>query len=942
MAKGSRSEGGTGRIVGRTAELERVGRFCEHADGEPNLLVLVGDAGSGKSTLLDAAADQALRRGTRVVRFTGYQGEQELVFGALHELLKPFLLETDRLPEAQRNALSRAFGLDVPETAQPGQERLLIALAAWELWVNAADRQPLLLAVDDLQWIDAASLDVLCFALRRTTGRPVAMLAASRRPDVVDLREPLCARLPVSALSVRDAEELLDRQPVPPRGLVRGRLLLQAGGNPLALVELAASAARQGSVGRSPWAERNADVPMTARLEALYAARLPDLPAATRAALLLAAAADSGETSPDSPAVLASADPARAAEVWQPAEEAGLVRIEHGRVLFRHPLVRSAVYQRVSFAQRRQAHLRLAEACAADPDRRAHHLAAATLDPDELVAQALLEAAARARRRGGFAVAATTLERAATLSPDTRDRLLRLAEACETATFAVDPELVESLASRIVAATEDPELLRRAALCSAWALAATAQPGAAVEQMLTLAASTVHGDPAIAIQALSKAAIAIYYTGDEAGRTRALALLARIPWDAGNPLAQIWARASCGPLTEREATVRALRTIAERPGLDADELLTLGGAALTLDETALAVTALSTVEGYERATTGSVPNPTLGHALAAAQFAAGAWDAAATSGRQARSRAEELGLDVARRSAAYVCALVHVHRGEVAESRACLQAALADQDLSRARGLDARCRAVRAAIAAAEGEYVLEYEILFGLFAPMLDHGADTGTGPLHFHAAYYALGDLAAAGARVGETAQARSILSAARRILAGQASARLEAQLERAEALLSADAEAERHFQAALGVPGAPTWPFEQAVTALEYGEWLRRRRRTIDAKAQLIRAAATFEQLGARPWSARATAELRACGVAASSPTEGTPVEAATQLTPQQLQIARLAATGLTNRQIGEQLFISPRTVSFHLYQAYPKLGVASRSQLRDALGPVDRAG
>ncbi|MFC5911253.1 LuxR C-terminal-related transcriptional regulator [Streptacidiphilus monticola] len=717
---------------------------------------------------------------------------------------------------------------------------------------------------------------------------------------------------------------MLDRQPAPPRGSARAKLLHDAGGNPLALVELSRALAERALEGRPGWAD--ATLPLTTRLEAVFADRLAVLPAETRRALLLAAAADASAI-PDCPEF-----PTRA-ELWRAAEEAGLVRVEGGRVAFTHPLVRSAVYQQASSVERQAAHRSLADAATADPDRRARHLAAAALSPDDEVARALQESARRAQQRGGFGVAASIMERAARLSRDPAARVRRLVETYSLATFVCDPVWVESLATEIATLTDDARLLQQTALSAAWALAATSRQGAAVSRMIPLAAATVESDPVMALGALTKGAIALYYTGEEAYRRQAAELLARIPVDVGDPMDQVWARVCADPFTDRAGHLDRLRAATDRAGLVVEEYTTLGGAAWMLDETPLALRLLAAGADRAQATPDAVANPTLTQALALAQFESGAWEAASATAHRARRGAAEAGIGMPGRVAAYVSAALHVHRGEPVDARRALEQARSGVDLTQLRGLDASCRGVEAAAATAEGKHILAYALLRSVFT------GESDTGPLHYHASYYALGDLAAAAVRAGESQDARRVLDAARRALAGPTSPRLAAQVARARALLATDAQAERHFQAAVSAPEGNRWPFERAVALLEYGEWLRRRRRPHDARARLTQALALFERLAARPWADRAAAELRACGGQLGVLEKQDSATGAAALTPQQLQISRLAATGLTNRQIGERLFLSARTVGFHLHQAFPKLGITSRSQLRDVLGSDD---
>ncbi|MEU7473487.1 AAA family ATPase [Streptomyces sp. NPDC044984] len=924
MVTGGEQAPPTTEIFGRDAELSRLRDFVltPRREGPPSL-VLLGEAGTGKSTLLDAAAQEAAAHGRRVLRCTGHEGERELAFAALHQMLAPLLPEAAGLPDAQRRALLGAFGRaeNAPPAADDRPERLLINLAALTLLSDAAARRPVLLVTDDAQWTDACSLDALAFVARRVTGEPVTLLMGVRGDTVPRQFGTDLARLPLRPLDDRAAERVLDAQPHAPRGPLRERVLRQADGNPLALVELARAGA--GSPSPRPGGPAGA-LPLTERLESVFAERLAGLPPQTRRFLLYAAAADA----PDMPAALLAASASGGPDAWSVAEQAGLVRVESGRVVFRHPLVRSAVYGSASFGERRQAHLALADLLSDDPDRQAWHRAAATLVPDEDIAAALVRTAGRARRRGGYRVAAAALERAAELSPDGQARARRLLDACDLAMNAGEPLWVEKLAGGVAAATDDQAMLRAATLWTGWALAATTRQKAALSHLLPLADETVDRAPDAALVALGHAAIIAYNTGDETYRQRMLRLLARIPVDVGNDHDQLWTRACCDPHGDREGLLAFLRDCLARSERDAEQLTVLGAGAWILDDTTVAVRLLGEAMERLNAVTTAGSNATLGQALALAQFEAGAWEAAWSCAEDARRVAAENGLDMAGRAAMYVTSALLALRGRADEAREMIDRAVAGVDPAQGRALWVRSRWVRALVAGAEGNHPLEYELLRGLFT------VGPEPSPVHYHASYYALGDLAAAAVRVGKRRDAAEVLAAARRRLDGRMSPRLLLLTRRAEAVLADDERAAELFEAALGDPAAEQWPFERAVVQLEYGQWLRRRRRTGEARTELSRALTVFEQLNARPWEERASAELRACGVTVRGGDGAS--RGIDRLTPQQLQIARLAATGLTNRQIGERLLLSARTIGFHLYQTYPKLGITNRAQLRDALG------
>ncbi|MFH9090741.1 ATP-binding protein [Streptomyces sp. NPDC017673] len=917
-------------IIGREPEISRLlrGLFPERAE-EAGALLLVGESGMGKTALLHAVTAEAGRRGTSVLRCAGSQAERTLAYGALHQLLRPALDHLPQLPAPQRAALSQALGMGHAPArtagAEAGDDRLLVGLASLNLLLAAATHPPVTVVVDDAQWLDDASLETLLFVARRTAGEPVGLLAAVRGDGASGPSWSDFEPVPVGPLSGEAAGRLLDAQPVVPRGRVRGQVLRLAAGNPLAVVELARDAAERGSPG---WdTAMGAGFSLPARLEKVFAERLDGLPEATRRVLLFAAAADG----PDMRAALTAAAsvPGGGAEAWAAAEDARLVRLAGGRVEFRHPLLRAVVYGAASFAERRAVHLRLADELAEDPDRRAWHLAAASLAPDESVADALVETADRARRRGGYRVAAAALERAAQLSERGRARARRLLDACDLAAYAGEPWWVEALTGEVAAATDDAGMLAEAALRRGWALAATGRQKAALSHLLPLAADMMDASPVTALDALSHSAVALYCSGDGAFRRQAQGLLARIPGDVGSACEQMWARASCDPFGDRGGLPAALeRAEAEADGVPG-QLSVLGAAAWMLDETASGVRLLSAAMERLRTETTTAANAMVGQALALAQFDAGAWEAACESAEDAQRVAGENRLEAAAWVAVYVSAMVMALRGE--DARGLMARAVQGLDMSESRALGVRMAVVRAAVAAAEGDHALEFELLRGLFT------AGPDPRPVHYHCSLYGVGDLAAAAVRVGRPEEAVAAVDAVERWVGGGISPRLRLIVGRARALLCEGEEAEGLFRTVVGDPVGEQWPFERAVVSLEFGEWLRRRRRMSEARAELARALSVFERLKAHPWVERTTGELRACGVPVRD-AEGSP-GSVDRLTPQQLQIARLAAAGLTNRQIGERLLLSARTVGFHLYQVFPKLGVSSRTQLHDALSRAE---
>ncbi|MDI2131262.1 helix-turn-helix transcriptional regulator [Yinghuangia seranimata] len=909
-------------IQGRIGEIDAIRRLIDSVDGAgPKVLVLSGEPGAGKSTLLDHAVAEAAARGGRTLRVRGYEGEQGLGLAGVHQLLHPILHEAERLPARHCGALDEAFGAvenDARRTADP----LAIRAGVLSLLSESAAERPLLIVVDDAQWLDIGSLDVLAFVARRLEGERIAMLVAARDEAVPARFDRDFPHLTTGPLDRAAAGLVLDAQPQPPRGKARAQILDQAAGNPLALIELARAHAKDPGGHRTGPVEA---LPLTARLERLFAADLPGLPHETRRALLLAAAAGSDRLSDVLHAAPCLADP----EVWRPAEQAGLVRVESGDVHLRHPLVRAAIYQDASFADRREAHLALATALAHEPDRRAWHLAAAALGPDEEIAHALAESAERSRRRGGYAAAATALERAAELTPDTERRAGRLLAAATYAMYAGHPQWVGEIAARVATLTDDPRLLAEASLRSGWSLAVTLRHDDALGFLLPAAESMAAAAPGLALTALGTAATSATKSGDPFYRAE-LRRIADVIAPQPDRTEELWIQAVADPFTGRDEAVRRLNDAVgtRNSSFSFSDLLMLGGTAWILDETELAVRILGQAVDHHRSTATAGANCTVAQALGTALFESGAWAEAQSTTEAAFCMATEAGADNISTASLVLQATLRAARGDHAGARAQAADALDGVDLHKSRSLYVRRRYALGLAALAEGDHRTAYGHLRRTFT----QGSEPA--PVHHHASLYCVADIAAAATPADRADDARAVLRAAEATLAEPRSPRLNAIMHRASALLSEPDDAEPHFRAALADPAGTQWPFEHALTQLDFGEWLRRHRRSAEARDALHTALDIFERLQARPWIERASAELRAAGVAVAD--SKTP-DAVADLTPQELRIAQLAAEGLTNREIGARLYLSPRTAGYHLHKIFPKLGITARAQLRDVLGP-----
>jgi len=910
-------------IIGRDAGLVRLRALVDPVPQASQVLVVTGEAGMGKTVLLADAADRARSAGMRVLSVTGLESESKLAFAGLHQLLRPVLSGAAGLPGRQAQALTGALGLAADSVAP---DPLLTGVAVLTLLSDLSEHSPVLVVADDAHWLDRSSLDALAFAGSRLDAERVVLLVGARGPAPPPGFDRGFPELHLEPLSAADAGHLLDGQRRPPRGRARAQVLAQAAGNPMALIELATVIADDPAASRR-WAAE--PLPLTDRLSAVLTSRFATLPEPTQAALLQAAVADGPDLS-----AAASHGAGPDARALVPAEQLGLIKIDRTGLRFSHPLVRSAIYHTAPFARRAAAHRQLANALHDQPDRRAWHLAAAALHPDEQVASLLEATAAQAQHRGGAAAAALAMERAAELSPDPADQARRLVAAASAAVATGQGDWVQDLAARALAVTADPELRLAARHDAGWALAWSGRRTAALSALISVAEDASRDLPALAWDALGSAATVAYQSGMPASRqavSRTLGLLERRgpPAPGRAPGSDVhahklWIRASADPVGSRNQLVPELRKLAGSP-IEEPFLWRIASAAWILDESDLAVRLLQDV--MQRLQAPGVRGTSGGGltVLGWAYIDTGRWDEALEAAAEAASVAEANQMDIVAASADVITATVLALRADSGAARRHAGRALATVDPAECGLVAARARRALGVAALADGSYLQAFTQLRGLFS-------DDGT-PLHNYASYLGVADLAAAAVRADRRLEGCDVIEHALSRLEGRASARLEQLIARARGILAAPDRAEAHFGKALSDPAGDQWPFERAQLRLDHGEWLRRRRRINDAKPVLTEALGTFRRLRARSWAQRAQAELRASGVAVT----GAPVEpnALGELTPQQRQIVRLASDGLTDREIGDRLFLSPRTVSSHLYRSYPKLGVASRHQLHDVI-------
>ncbi|MBB5867567.1 DNA-binding CsgD family transcriptional regulator [Allocatelliglobosispora scoriae] len=896
-------------LFGRQTQLRHLDDLVRHAAERGGALVLRGEAGIGKSALLRAARGIARDSGMLVLSTSGVEAESVLPFAGLHTLLRPLLARAEDLPGPQREALLAAFGMAEAATS----DLFLIALAALNMLVDAAADTAALLIVEDAHWLDPASAEVLAFVARRLESDPVVLLAAVRDGFDSSLAAGL-AELRLERLDPTAAAAVLDARAADLPPDVRSRLLAEADGNPLALVELP-TAARLTDHDILPPADR----PLTIRLEEAFAARVSGLPDSTATLLVVAALNDGDAISEALDAATVITGTAVTVDDLTPALAAQLVTVDGQAVRFRHPLMRSAIQQRAGIAQRHAAHSALARVLTRDPDRRVWHRAASSHGPDESIAAELEEAAALARRKGAVVTAVAALERSAVLSGDPDRRAARLLLAAEAAVelgrHDVVVRLVRQADALPLSSRQRAQLLWIGASFDGGLRDESRKPGALADVAERVAAD---GHTSVALRLLNLAALRCFWTHDDpAARHRIVGVAESLPVGPDDPdLLAILAFAA--PIERGTAVIDGLRRGAARAAGDPEALRLVGSAAVLVGAFDLAARCCGESIGELRAQgrLGLLVRALGAQAWSAAHLAdlGVGIPAAEESSRLARETSQPLFLAIGQATGAVLAAL----RGHEDHARDLAAEAERAALSGGIRPVLATAQLARGLAALGAGRYLDAYEHLRRMHDP-----ADPS-----FHPALrcFALAELADAAVHCGRRA-AITELVAQLEVLGGMTPApALHAGLRYARAVLADDADAEALYQAAL-LAESVQWPFTRARTQLAYGEWLRRQRRIAECRAPLRAARDTFDTLGTIPWGERARQELRASGEASHRRSD----EVSDRLTAQELQIAQMAAEGLTNREIGQRLYLSHRTVSSHLHRIFPKLEITSRSQL-----------
>jgi len=914
-----------GELVGRQSEMERIRAFLAAARTDGAALLVTGEPGVGKSVLLNAATETtASAGGMRILRAAGVQFEAETSFSGLNQVLLPLIGELPQLAAVHRNALNVALGFG----EGPAPSRLLVSNAALVLLRQAATAEPVLVVVDDLPWLDRASAGVLSFVARRLAGSHVGLLGASRTGAVDFFDHSGLPELEVHRLDDASAGQLLDsRFPELAFG-VRERLLAEAQGNPLALLELpiALSPEMRASAKALPSA-----LPLSRRLQTLFGSRIAELPARTRQLLLLMALDGTGDVR----VLSGGAVPNTGFRDLAAAEQARLAYVDEStrRLAFRHPLIRSVVVDLSPAEKRRTAHSVLADVWSDQPDRRAWHLAEATVEPNEPVAAQLEATATRMLARGDAVGCVKALTRASELSPRSADRHRRLAAA---AYIGADVAGDLGNASKMFAAIHRGDVdvegsLQAAVAASAFLLNADGDVATA-HRLLVGAIESREGvldarDPIVA-EALHSLLMVCTYGWEE---------------DLWRPFEEAMARTEGIPLV----LFLNSKTFADPAHSGASVLEALDSAIAALPDESdpmriirigTAATYVDRLEGCRDALWRVVRDARKGGAVASGISAmlelanddlqTGRWDEAEQLVDEAIAVCKAHGYQNLTRPCRFLQVVLAAGRGD--EDRV---QELSEELLQWAgpRGIRVgywRAWQARALSALGRSDFEDAYQHASKINPP--------GTLASHVPHALTVLMDLVEAAVRTSRDAEAAAHVAAMREANLAAISSRLALAVGASAAMVAPDDHGLELFHATLALPRVDRWQFDYARVQLAYGERLRRRRAMTDARIQLNGAREVFERLRARPWVERASMELRATGQ--TKPHGGDNV--LDRLTPQEFEIVSLAASGLTNKQIAKRLFLSPRTIGGHLHRAFPKLGVETRAALRDALQSVPR--
>ncbi|MFQ6397532.1 LuxR C-terminal-related transcriptional regulator [Nocardia sp. KC 131] len=903
-------------LVGREVERDLVEGFILGQVGDQPVLVVRGEPGVGKTAVLDMAADIAASHGLRVLRAVAHEYEADLKFGALNQLLDPLSSGIDELGAAHRQALSVIMGLE--SGAMPSQ---LIAGAATLALLRAAAGQgaALLMIVDDVQWLDLSSTMALSYAARRWTGIDMRMLVAVRAESDDGFTRSGFRVHDLTPLDDSNSDALLLAAYPALTARVRRRLRLDARGNPLALLELPAAFEDSSSPANMP-----ALLPLTDRLQRLFADRLTGLPEGTRRMLLfvILAGAENSMTLED-----CALTPEGLADL-PPAERAGVVRANPrtGRLEFRHPLIRSAVIEQSTSAERRQVHRILAEAFAREPERRAWHLGQAAFGPDDEIAASLEVLSQKMIHHGDSRRATAAMLRAAELSTSDADRARRTARAAYLGTL-ITGDLADT--SRLLLDANRTELRETPSLEAAVAAASQIlndEGDATTANRLLLATIRVHDrDIGAGEDTMIEALHTLLYVGFYSGRPEL--------WD---DISDVLERAESRPtdtlwllhntfVNPVEATQGALRQLTDaldglRFSADPLRIVRVATAAAYVDRVGLARESLWRVIADGRRGGAVAKAIEALFLIAQADFFESDWDQLIELTNEGLQLCTEFGYTLLAGPGRFLRALVDAVRGDIDAADLAAEELLlwaAPRRLVTYAGYSSHIRCLSAL---GRSSFDEAYRRAAAVNSP--------GGFPRYTPHALWLVLDLTEAAARSGRMVEARAHAEAAVEAGVSGLSPRLLMLTKAALALVDPH-DWHSLFEDALSTPDSDRWAFDRARIELLYGERLRRERESAAARAHLTTAAQVFEQLRAVPLLERTRSELRVTGDPAPAEIRGS------TLTPQEQTVAELAASGLTNKEIAERLFLSARTVSTHLHRVFPKLGITTRSALRDAM-------
>ncbi len=900
-------------LVGRATELEQLDRFLRGDTTPGRAMLLRGEAGVGKSALLSEARLVAEASGVRVLTtVTGVRAESHIPFAALHRLLSPLLGHVDRLPDPQRHALLGALG---EADAQP-PHLLRIGLGARNLLTAAAGsaRRVLVLA-DEMQWFDEVSRQMMFFAARRLGASPVSFLGASRLGSVDDMPGVELDDLWVGPLTPSDAQRLLTLTAPGLDATSRQFVLQWARGNPLALRELTGTAHLAYAEGGREWA------PLTDRLQEAFAGPLDQLPTATRT-LLLAAALDSVDRLGHVAASAATVHPGATIKAVGPAVDAGLVTVTSDTICFRHPVVRLAVFQAADRHECIELHRAHAERSLPLPEQQTWHRVAANVGPSPDLAAELEQLAARYARRGSLAQALMALEEAAELLVDDGLRGRRLLDAASVALQMGNRARVDELLRR----ADDVQLTgpdeRRRRLLRWGTQPPSPDDDDALSEVLAAARScAADREWDDAIDLLVIAARAARTDGREGSSgAQVITALNDVGERPDDPRCLL-IRAFASPLRSGSAVIAAARRARVRD-LDVEGTAMVATAAMWVHAADVAKPLL---DAAEHALRRGGDHGRLRDVLFMRGWAGlvlGDWENGLVDAAEAAYLSRNSEDDVQAATLDVLSALLRGLRGDRDQFEASMCAAERVALRGGGAALLNVAQLARALMAMSDGEYETAYEQLLRLYDP--DDAAHH-----RIHGCAW-LTYLAEAAVRCGRIPDARVVLHTIEPLLAHTDAAQLHTSVAYARAVLADDATAEAGFKEALSADLA-RWPLDHARLQLAWGAWLRRQRRLAESREPLRRARDVFHAIGAVSWAAQATSELRAAG----ERSKDNPSAGPNGLTAQERTIAQLASLGLSNRQIGQRVLLSHRTVASHLHHIFPKLGVTSRRQLGGVL-------